>query len=381
MTGSRAAAVLVVAAQSARYLAESAAQGGWDVIALDLFGDADTRRVARRWAAIGDAGTLSIAAERLRNELLAARADGAEGWIAGSGLEARLDLLTAHGSLPLLGMDGAEVAPVRTPALFFATLARLGLPHPATLAAPPASPAGWLAKRAGGTGGWHIRDATLAAGGAAPDVYFQRVQPGVPMSALFVADGRRCVLIALNRLLVGAPGCRYAYRGAIGPIERPALRERVVHALQALVPAFGLRGLASLDFIADGDTPVLLEVNPRPSASMALHARVWPGGLLRAHVRAIAGELPHEPPRHASGTRGSEIVFAARTCRIDAALAAALGRSPDCHDLPAADSRFGRGAPICTVSAVADGPAAVEQLLAERRAAIESRMIALASTT
>ena len=38
---------LVVAGISARIMAESARQGGWRVVALDLFGDLDTRRASR----------------------------------------------------------------------------------------------------------------------------------------------------------------------------------------------------------------------------------------------------------------------------------------------------------------------------------------------
>ena len=40
--------MLVVAAVSARMLAEAAARDGYAVVALDLFGDVDTRRVSQR---------------------------------------------------------------------------------------------------------------------------------------------------------------------------------------------------------------------------------------------------------------------------------------------------------------------------------------------
>ena len=40
---------LVVAGTSARAMAESARQGGWRVLAMDLFGDLDTRRASARW--------------------------------------------------------------------------------------------------------------------------------------------------------------------------------------------------------------------------------------------------------------------------------------------------------------------------------------------
>ncbi|HEU5297299.1 MAG TPA: ATP-grasp domain-containing protein [Burkholderiaceae bacterium] len=364
---------LVVAGLSARWLAESAAQGRWRVIALDLFGDLDTRRVCAHWAPIGDPATMAFDQTLLCAALTAARCDGAIGWIAGSGFEACPKLLAAGAAaLPLLGMAAAAVTRVRDPHRFFAVLRRHGLPHPETRCAAPASLQGWLSKRAGGSGGWHIRRAGDAA--ARADSYFQRELRGDAMSALFLADGQRAVVVALNRLIVRPLGKRpYVYRGAIGPIQQPALQAQIQGALAVLVPALDVRGLASLDFVAIGETAWLLEVNPRPSASMALHAGVLPCGLLRAHVAALRGVLP-EAMTHADGVRGCETVFASRPCCIDAALAEQWAALPYCHDLPAAGSRVVAGAPICTVSAQAADPQAVERLLAERALAVESRI-------
>lgn len=365
---------LVVAGASARWLAESAAQGGWRVVALDLFGDLDTRRQGVRWASIGDPVTMAIDRTLLCEALSAARRDGAIGWVAGGGFEGCSELLSAGSqALPLLGMPGEAVARLREPNHFFATLRQLRLQHPATRCTEPDSPHGWLSKRAGGSGGWHIRRADES-GRTSADTYYQAEIAGDPMSALFLADGQRAVVVALNRLIV-RPLRRlpYVYRGAIGPIHSPGLQPQVQAALDALVSALGLRGLASLDFMAVDGTPWLLEVNPRPSASMALHTSALPCGLLRAHAAALRGVLP-EAMHHAAGVRGCEIVFAKRPRRIDAALADAWGRLPYCHDLPAAGSRFATGAPICTVSAQAADVAAVERLLAERSLAVESAL-------
>jgi predicted ATP-grasp superfamily ATP-dependent carboligase len=364
---------LAVAGLSARWLAESAAQGRWRVLALDLFGDLDTRRACARWAPIGDRTTLAIDRARLCEALTQARSDGATGWIAGSGFEACPELLAEGGAvLPLLGMSAEAVARVRDPHRFFATLRQHDLPHPATRWTTPASLHGWLSKHAGGAGGWHIHRAAEGHHGA--DRYFQREEQGDPMSALFLADGRCAVVVALNRLIVQPLGALpYLYRGAIGPISRPALLTQVQSALDRLVPALALRGLGSLDFLVIAGTPWLLEINPRPSASMALHAGTLPCGLLRAHVAALRGVLP-EAVTHADGVRGCQTVFARRPCRIDAAQADEWAALPYCHDLPEAESRVAAGAPICTVSAQAADAQAVERLLAARTQAIESRI-------
>ena len=350
---------VVVAGLCARPLAESARAAGWQAIALDLFGDADTRRASLRWHRIGDPGAGVIDPALLRHALQrAAREPGVLGWIAGSGFEAIPDLLaTRIPGLPLRGMEAAAVRQVREPAAFFARLDALGLAHPEVSFEPPLANEGWLVKRAAGSGGWHIRHAGEAAGGGG---YWQRIQPGEPMSALFLADGRRARVVALNRLVVRPLGkLPYVYMGAIGPIRDEVLAPRLEQALAALVPAFGLRGLASLDFVARHGRPWLLEINPRPSASMALHGDAWPGGLLRAHVRAVDCELPRDPPSPAGGVRGCLTVFATRPCRVGLALAAELAQSPHCHDLPAPGAYFAPGEPVCTVSTAAGSADAV----------------------
>jgi predicted ATP-grasp superfamily ATP-dependent carboligase len=90
-------------------------------------------------------------------------------------------------------------------------------------------------------------------------------------------------------------------------------------------------------------------------------------------VAALRGVLP-EAMTHADGVRGCETVFAQRACRIDAAWVDEWAAAPYCHDLPATDGGIEAGAPLCTVSAQAAEPLAVERLLAERVRAVESRI-------
>jgi uncharacterized protein len=365
---------LVVAGISVRALAESARQGGWEVIGLDGFGDLDTRRACAQWHAIGEPAAGAIDADRLRSALAAAaRHAGVVGWVAGGGFENAPALLAAGGDeLRLLGMGPSAVASVRDARRFFATLDRLGLAHPDVAFERPAHPEGWLAKRAGGCGGSHVRPAAQA-GDPHEDSYYQRVQPGVPMSALFLADGRRAQRVGLTRLIAHAQGDRpYLYGGAIGPVAEPALQARVEQALQALVPAYALRGLMSLDFIAAQGVPWLLEVNPRPSASMVLYADAWPEGLVHAHIQAMQGRLPDGPPRR-TGVRGSRVVYARRAGRVDTARLVELSY---CHDLPAGPALLSRGEPVCSVSAAADDVDAVDALLQARCTTVARRLVA-----
>lgn len=380
---------VAVVGLSARWLAESATEAGWRVVALDLFGDLDTRRLAQAWHPIGAPGRLRIDADLLRRGLAAARDAGACAWIGGSGLEAVPELLAVGGeALPRWGMDAVAIARVRDPRIFFDTLARLGLAHPPVAWQPPDEPAGWLYKRSRGCGGSAVRPAA-GVRGRHGDGVFQRWLPGPAMSALVLADGQSARLVGLHQLLSRPLGPRlpHVFAGVIGPLpaadggspenrghDPASLQAQVEAALAGLVPAFGLRGLVSLDFIWSDARPHWLEINPRPSASLQLHAGRWPGGLLAAHREALAGRLPDTAAAAEPGWRGVATVFADRASHLPLAAASRLATDPACHDLPAPGSRFEAGAPVCSVSARADSADALTAALQRAVAQVLDRL-------
>ena len=114
------APVVVVAASSARMLAESARRAGMRPIALDLFGDLDTRRAAH-WLRVGSANGLGYDAKRMQAMLgrLAGRSD-VLGWVAGGGFEDCAELMqTCAQALPLIGNDLDTLAAMKQPGRFF----------------------------------------------------------------------------------------------------------------------------------------------------------------------------------------------------------------------------------------------------------------------
>lgn len=394
--------LLALAGLSARMLAEAAREGGFRAVALDLFGDADTRRAAEAWLPIGDPTRLAIDRDALFAALRGLRAQGASGWIAGSGFEADSGVLAAGARLlPLIGNAAEVVAAVRDPANFFSRLRALGIPHPETCLAPPPVAAGWLRKNAGSCGGREVSpvdQAVLAEVSGVPSdstfhpgnggIHYQRLAPGHPMSVLFLADGRRSRVLGVNRQIVRRLGRQpFVFRGCIGPLPvARVVRAALQGIVDALTADFGLRGLNGLDFLLDGERIAVLELNPRPPASIALYPDALPGGLIRAHLaasldqrlpaaagmgaRASGGwraEAPTVRARVRATVRGIEVVFARAHHRIDAAAADALARQSWCHDLPQHGSSIPRAAPLCTVSAAGSSAAEVQALLLQRR--------------
>lgn len=365
---------LAVAAISARAMAEAAAREGLRTVALDLFGDADTRRVATHWLPIGAPGSLQIDGARVLAALRALASDGppVAGWIAGSGFEGLPDLLESGAAiLPLIGTAPAAVRRVRDPAQFFPFLAAHGLPFPPVRLAPPPDPAGWLMKDAHGCGGWHVRRGPWPGDALAPTHYFQREMLGQPMSATFLANGQDVQVLGCNAQRVRRLGARpFVFCGLVGPVPVTEDLLRGVTAIaRAATAQFGLRGLCSLDFVRDGDAIGVLEINPRPPASLSLYPqRIGAPGLLHAHVQAcLHGELP-SPPLQAHGVCGMEIVFARSPVVLDAGAAQRLAEWPGIRDLPTAGQSFATGDPLCTLTADGSDPAQVRAHLNEGRA-------------
>ncbi|HSI59933.1 MAG TPA: ATP-grasp domain-containing protein [Ideonella sp.] len=367
--------VLAVAAMSARMMAEAAVRDGFEVIALDLFGDVDTCEAASRWFSIGSGSELRIdPALTLAALRVLAHRGGVSGWVAGGGFEG-LPELVAQGAavLPLIGTQPAAIAAVRDPVRFFTFLAALDIAHPRVQMRVPADPAGWLIKDANGCGGWQVHRAPPQGTQEAPPqhCYYQREQRGQAMSATFVANGSDAVVLGFNEQIVNAFGQRpFVFCGVIGPVPLPpAAAGQVQRAVSALTAEFALRGVCSLDFLLDGDGIAVLEVNPRPPASMALYGELAP---MAAHLRACQqGELPAAPsaavpPR----VQGSEVVFAQGPLVLGQDAVMHLAAWPGVHDLPCAGGRFGPGDPVCSVSASGSDAAQVRALLSRSRTAL-----------
>jgi uncharacterized protein len=303
---------VLIVGLSGRSLAASARRAGYAPIVLDAFNDVDTQAsaLASERVRIDDAwrfdeGRLLAVAQHL--------APPPVPLVWCSGFERATGLLdkVAEGR-PLYGNDGATAAQIKDPLAFAGRLAELGIAHPKVRRAPPDDPEDWLIKRVGGAGGAHIRAAPLD-GRAAEDEYYQRRVPGRPVSALVLGDGARARALAFSEQWADpAPdGRAFRFSGCVVPamLSSTRLRARLARAAEAVVASYALRGLGSVDFLVDGDRFHLLEVNPRPGASLDACEHAHGVSLFERHVRACQGDLGEAlpPPRRAVA---SAIVYA-----------------------------------------------------------------------
>ena len=120
---------------------------------------------------------------------------------------------------------------LKDPLRFAALCATLAIPHPAVTRARLDDPKAWLLKRAGGSGGSHIRAAT--SGPAPAGAYFQARVPGRAFALNILADASGARILALTEQWSAPSLLRpFRYAGALAPGRRET-SEAAVRALRA----------------------------------------------------------------------------------------------------------------------------------------------------
>lgn len=358
---------VLIAAASGRALAASARRAGYAPLVADVFGDADTLQLAGAYARIGDGSVQAIREANLLAalETLGGAAKESLGVVWGTGFEDRPELLARLAQRwCLLGNRAEVVASVKDPMAFARLCADCGIPHPEVSLTRPHDPEGWLAKRRGGSGGSHIRPAADASE-LRLDLYFQSRHSGTPLSLLFLADGRRILPLGLSAQWAWPTSTQpFRYGGAVRPANISSdVAGQCSEAVGKTLEIVPLIGLNSADFLVEGDAFCLLEINPRPGATLDLFEPAE-GSLLKLHIEACEGRLPTTAPVY-QGAAAVAIVHADRTIRVEPRV------WPEwTADRPRAGTLVEAGAPFCTVLAHASTAAEARRLVHERRARI-----------
>lgn len=347
------AETVLIAALSGRGLAASARRAGYLPLVTDAFGDSDTREHALDVRRVTDAARIGFRAKPLfaaLAELERSTERAPIGLILGSGFEDRPKLIAALARrYRLIGNDAETIARSKNPTELFPLLDTLGIAHPDTQLAAPDHVSEWLSKRIGGSGGTHVVPAATGERGARR--YFQRRLDGESVSALAVASPEGVQIVGISRQwTVGAGPRPYRYGGAVGPVRlAPPVETAMRAAVADTCAALGLIGLVSFDFVLAGDTPYLLEVNPRPSATLDVFDDAA-GSLFHAHLAACDGRSPQLPA--SQGARAAAVLYAEPgRLTVDAT------PWPEwTADRPAPGTHIPRYRPIATVFAAAETP-------------------------
>jgi predicted ATP-grasp superfamily ATP-dependent carboligase len=357
-------------------LVQSAARAGIRPVSIDLFADLETRACSENCEAVSIAEigfereSLVQAAERL--------APAGQGYalVYGSGLDADPGILEALArGRTLYGNPPEILYLLKSPDSFFRLLRQHDIPYPESSCTCPPDPENWLVKSGRSEGGKGVRFSARAE--PAPTDYYQRRLPGRAMSALFLADGENARIIGFNTLWtvdhgIGLP---FLFAGAINRADLLSEQRRQVKAyITRLMRALSLKGLNSLDFMLDGEMCRVLEINPRPSATMALYDGDFSRGLLAEHIRACRAGIP-ETAETSDVVRAFKVFFAAGELEISEGMT-----WPDwCTDRPVPGTFIGAGQPVCTVCAEGSDRSEVERSIELRLRELRERLYAVRS--
>ena len=355
---------LIVIAASARMLAQAARKSGLKALVIDLFADLDTQSYAEAYRQVA-----SLAIEQLAPAVnFYIEQYPVRDVIYGSGFECHSESLSyLHKRLNILGNDPSVFSQIHNKTSFFATLAQLGIAFPEVCFEPPVQPGDWLVKPISGQGGLGIQR-FCDYGKEASNVYWQKFQPGKAYSVLFLTNGQSAQVIGFNSQWTQTvhETEHFSFSGVINATDlTDEQKQQMAGHLVELVAKFKLKGLNSLDFIQCDNKSHVLEINPRPSASMQLYE----GDLLYRHILAVQGLLTGalaDP----SGFSAYQIVYAS----ADVQISEHVEWPEAAQDLPPAGTIVKTGEPICSMIAHHTSAKAVREQLSNTQVIILNLM-------
>ena len=351
---------LLIIANSGRLLAESAQRAGYSPWVIDRFGDCDTEQ----WAQ-GVWGVEQLTIECLQAVLdEVARKYPIEQVVVGSGFEDHTDSLAwLQSRFLLLGNANVKVKAISNPVEFSQTLRRLQINHPETRFSPPERDfQRWLIKPMASEGGVGVM---FYQGQLSEQKnYWQRYQQGQIYSALFVANAQETRLIGFSRQWVTTDKNDqvFMFSGVINNQEAN-LRQHskaIQTWIDKLTVEYALLGLNGIDFIIRDDHCWLLEINPRPTASMALYVQEL--DLFNLHINACNGHLPEKGDMQTTQIRAYQIIYANASLAIPADLSWPEWAS----DRPKPGAIIDTQQPICSIIASAKTAESVLRTLQSR---------------
>jgi len=308
-------------------LAASARRVGYQVCAVDYFGDQDLKRLCRESRSIvkqrigKTCGQLEKdfspeALLQLAKDLQ--RRVEVDAVLLSSGLEDSPDVLFELNDLiPILGNPPNVVKKVRDKMKFFQELEHLGIPHPETAitenleeARKEAKNIGYpvLVKPSKGFGGAGIRKAKgpeeleqafRDASRLDENILIQEYVSGIAASASLISSVNGAIVLTLNEQLLGMPemGQRepFGYCGNVVPLQvNKAVVGRCKGMVERVASHFNLVGSNGIDFVISREgVPYVIEVNPRFQGTLECVEKTLDVNIVKAHVEAcVQGKLP-----------------------------------------------------------------------------------------
>ncbi len=274
---------------SCRAEAASIIQAGHQCAVIDLFADWDTKAICDAYR-VASIDSIFSAASKMPNTARVVLAAGIENRLA--------EIEHLEDRFQICGSDSRAIRASRNPYMLHDLLSNAGIPVLDVCHEIPKH-GHWMAKSKTSGGGqqtlaWHPDDSDddqwveIKSKVQERDRYFQQHATGRNLSASFVAFQDRCLLLGLAEQFVKPLGdAEYTFWGVVGPIELPEQCIDKLSVIAELVAsACQLRGWFGIDFILQDGFPMLLEINPRMTASMPLFSDSLERSVFQLHLDA-----------------------------------------------------------------------------------------------
>jgi len=359
-------------------LSTSARRAGYEVYAVDYFGDQDLKRICSENLSIitqrqgQTCGCLTKhfdpkALFKLAKKLIGKKKIDAA--LLSSGLDDSSDILFELNDLiPIMGNNPQTINKVRNKIEFFQQLKRLGIPHPKTALAQNLEEARKISKDIGypvgvkplsGFGGVGIRKAqsfyelkSIFQNIFTPNqkILIQEYISGIPASVSLISSQNATATLTLNEQLLGMRELGqkepFGYCGNIVPLLTEAtIKANCKSIAEKIASHYGLVGSNGIDLvISKRGIPYVVEVNPRFQGTLECIERVFGINIVDCHMKAcVQGTLP--PIKKESLCLCVRLIlYALHRCVVPD-----LNALEEVRDIPLPGVIIEEGEPICSI--------------------------------
>ena len=186
---------------------------------------------------------------------------------------------------------------------------------------------------------------------------------GIPVSCTTISNGKECELITINQQIIGNqilnPPKQFMYCGNIVPAKIPRKDKKLIFKLSKILSIeLGLKGINGFDFVLKDHYPFLMEINPRIPGSIRASELSLNLNLMDLHIRSF---LPNEwktvknslKSKKINGYSTKFIFFSPK--QINPHLISKINQIQFIHDKSEPIKDLLKGEPVCTILVKAKG--------------------------
>jgi len=189
----------------------------------------------------------------------------------------------------------------------------------------------------------------------------QEYVEGIPVSCTVISDGKESEIITINRQIIGKKFLNapkdFIYCGNIVPAGLSADQEKIISEIsKILTKELGLHGINGFDFVLKDNHPYLMECNPRIPGSIRASETVLELDLLDLHIKCFIPNKWEDIKKVIKSARpksfATKLVFFAPK-NIEKSILQKVNNLEFVHDKTEPTKDVLRGEPLCTVLYVA----------------------------